>query len=272
MPTILVTNDDGVHAPGLLALKQALSAIAEVLVLAPERNWSASGHSKTMHKPLRVHEVTLADGTPAFSSSGGPTDCVALAAEGVLGKRPDLVVSGINNGYNMGSDITYSGTVACALEATIYGIPGIAISTAAAKRSPIDVALLHPMAGRYARLVVERVLAEGLPPDTLLNVNVPAVAPSELKGIEITRQGKRRYKDELIKREDPYGQPYYWLGGLGVIDFPDDGTDVGAIANGFVSVTPIGLDYTKHSFLSTLAEWHLQPEHPSQERDEESHV
>jgi 5'-nucleotidase len=258
MPTILVTNDDGVHSPGLLALKQALSTLADVIVLAPERNWSASGHSKTMHKPLRVHDVTLADGTAAHSCSGGPTDCVALAAEGVLGKRPDLVISGINNGYNLGNDITYSGTVACALEATIYGIPGIAVSTAAAKRTPIDVTILHPTAAKYACLVARRVLAEGLPADTLLNVNVPALVPGEIQGIEITRQGKRRYKDELIKREDPYGQPYYWLGGLGVIDFPDDGTDVGAIANGYVSVTPIGLDLTNQHFLQALQRWNLQ--------------
>jgi len=257
MSTILVTNDDGVQSLGLLALKRALRALADVIVLAPERNWSASGHAKTMHKPLRVHEVKLADGSVAHSCSGGPTDCVALAAEGVLGKRPDLVVSGINNGYNIGNDITYSGTVACALEATIYGIPGIAVSTAAAKQSPVDVDILHPIAGEYALMVAKRVLHEGLLADTLLNVNVPALAPHEIRGIEITRQGKRRYQDELIRREDPYGQPYYWLGGLGVIDFPDDGTDVGAIANGFVSVTPIGLDYTAHGFLATLQDWQL---------------
>jgi 5'-nucleotidase len=257
MPTILVTNDDGINSPGLLALKQALSTIADVLVLAPERNWSASGHSKTMHKPLRVHEVTLADGSLAYSSSGGPTDCVALAAEGVLGVRPDLVVSGINNGYNLGSDVTYSGTVACALEATIYEMPGIAVSTASVKRSPIDVAVLHPTAGAYAAQIARKVLAEGLPDDTLLNVNVPALAPTEIAGIEITRLGKRRYKDELIKREDPYGQPYYWLGGLEVVDFPDDGTDLGAVANGYVSVTPIGLDFTNHAFLAALKAWTL---------------
>lgn len=257
MPTILVTNDDGVQSPGLLALKQALSALGDVLVLAPERNWSASGHSKTMHKPMRVHEVTLADGSTGHSSSGGPTDCVALAAEGVLDKRPDLVVSGINNGYNIGNDITYSGTVACALEATLYGIPAIAVSTASARNSPIDIATLHPIVGDYARRFAEQVLTRGLPADTLLNVNVPARAAAEIQGIEITRQGKRRYDDKLIKREDPYGQPYYWLGGPVVIDFPDDGTDVGAIANGFVSVTPIGLDLTNHGFSQVLHDWNL---------------
>jgi len=258
MPTILVTNDDGIQSPGLLALKQALGAIADILVLAPERNWSASGHSKTMHKPLRVHEVTLADGSAANSCSGGPTDCVALAAEGVLGTRPDLVVSGINNGYNLGNDVTYSGTVACALEATIYGIPGIAVSTLGAKGAPIDLTDLLATTATYATSIVRRVLQEGLPADTLLNVNVPGIDRAMIRGIEVTRQGKRRYKDELIKREDPYGQPYYWLGGLGVIDFPDDGTDVGAIANGYVSVTPIGLDLTNQPFLKELERWDLQ--------------
>lgn len=257
MPTILVTNDDGVHSPGLLALKKALSAIADVLVLAPERNWSASGHSKTMHKPFRIHEVSLADGSMAHSCSGGPTDCVALAAEGVLGVRPDLVVSGINNGYNLGNDVTYSGTVACALEATIYGIPGIAMSTASAKSSPIDMAELLSSAGNYASQFVQQVLAQGLPADTLLNVNVPALPSTAIHGVEVTRQGKRHYEDELIKREDPFGQPYYWLGGAAVIDFPDDGTDVGAIANGYVSVTPIGLDLTNHAFLKQLQGWDL---------------
>lgn len=255
MPTILVTNDDGVHSPGLLALKQALDVIADVLVLAPDRNWSASGHSKTMHKPFRVHEVILADGTVAHSTNGGPTDCVALAAEGVLGKRPDLVVSGINNGYNLGNDVTYSGTVACALEATIYGIPGIAVSAASAKSSPVEMTALLPLAAGYACRFAQQVLEQGLPADTLLNVNIPALAADAIRGIEVTRQGKRRYEDTLIQREDPYGQPYYWLGGSAVVDFPDDGTDVGAIANGFVSVTPIGLDLTNHAFLPALRAW-----------------
>ncbi len=255
MPTILVTNDDGVHSPGLLALKAALSSVATVIVLAPERNWSASGHSKTMHKPLRVHDVTLADGSAAYSCSGGPTDCVALAAEGVLEERPDLVVSGINNGYNLGGDVTYSGTVACALEATIYGIPGIAVSTAAAQQAPIPGPELLAQAADYASHFVQQVLAHGLPADTLLNVNIPALPAAAIKGIEVTRQGKRRYEDVLIRREDPYGRPYYWLGGTNVTDFPDDGTDVGAIANGYVSVTPVGLDLTNHAFLATLRGW-----------------
>lgn len=262
MPTILVTNDDGVHAPGLLALKQGLSLIAEVIVLAPERNWSASGHAKTMHKPMRIHDVMLADGSAAYSCSGGPTDCVALAVEGALEQKPDLVVSGINNGYNLGSDVTYSGTVACALEATIYGVPGIAVSTisaAALKASGVAVELMavHRLAARYAAQLAEVVLRQPLPADTLLNVNVPALAPAAVRGVEVTRLGRRRYEDVLIKREDPFGRPYYWLGGANVVDVRDDGTDLGAIANGFVSVTPISLDLTDYNFLQQLQTWTL---------------
>ncbi|MEZ4862026.1 MAG: 5'/3'-nucleotidase SurE [Caldilineaceae bacterium] len=255
MPTILISNDDGVQAPGLLALKEALSAIADIMILAPERNWSASGHAKTMHKPFRIHEVTLADGTRAHSCSGGPTDCVALAVEGVLGTRPDLVVSGVNNGYNLGNDITYSGTVACAMEATIYGVPGIAVSTASGVTAQGDLKEIQAAAARYACDFAQKVLAQGLPADTLLNVNVPGIAPDAIKGIEVTRMGKRRYEDVLIRREDPFGRPYYWLGGANPIDLPDDGTDVGAIANGYVSITPISLDMTDYTFLKDLTQW-----------------
>ncbi len=257
MPTILVTNDDGVQAPGLLALRQALAPLGDVLVLAPERNWSAAGHAKTMNDPLRVNPTRLADGSPAFACTGGPADCVALAALGVLDTPIDLVVAGINAGHNMGNDITYSGTVACALEATINGIPGIAVSTALPPLAKVDLALARQVAGRVAHLVAEGVLANGLPQGTLLNVNVPAVSPEALRGIEITRLGVRTYEDTLIRREDPYGRPYYWMGGALPKDLPDDGTDVGAVLNDFVSVTPIGLDMTNHGFFDALRLWQL---------------
>jgi 5'-nucleotidase len=260
MAIILVTNDDGVYSPGLLALKQGLSQIAQVAVLAPERNWSATSHAKTMHKPLRVHPVMLADGSEAFSSSGSPTDCVALAAAGVLGVKPDLVVSGINAGYNLGIDVTYSGTVACAMEATIQGMPGIAISTVAPGETGAELMAIYKHAAEIGCELAEQVLARGLPEQTLLNVNVPGIDPSALRGVHFTRIGSRHYPaGELIRREDPFGRPYYWLGGGAPVDVLDDGTDVGAVANGYVSVTPVTLDMTSYSFLPELSRWELMP-------------
>lgn len=256
MATILITNDDGVTSVGLLALRQGLSRLGEVVVLAPERNWSASSHAKTMHKPLRITPVTLADGSAAYASSGSPTDCVALAAGGALGVMPDLVVSGINAGYNLGIDVTYSGTVACAMEATIKGMPGIAVSTAWSAPTGVDLAAIHAKAAEIACLLAEEVLAKGLPAGTLLNVNVPGLDPTQVRGIHMTRMGHRRYPTgELIERQDPRGTPYYWLGGEAPVDQLDDGTDVGAVANGFVSVTPVTLDMTDYTFLAELSHW-----------------
>jgi 5'-nucleotidase len=262
MPTILVTNDDGVYSPGLLALKQGLEKIADVMVLGPERNWSASSHSKTMHKPLRLQQVVLADGSAAHSSSGSPTDCVALAVAGVLGKVPDLVVSGINLGHNLGIDVTYSGTVACAMEAVIHGIPGIAVSsvtaTQIAEQTGADLHAIQAQSAVVACELALQVLKRGLPPRTLLNVNTPAVDPMQWRGLHRTRMGQRQYpNDELLERHDPYGRPYYWLGGGMPLDALDEGTDVGAVANGYVSVTPIMLDLTHHGFLAEMAEWDL---------------
>ena len=261
MATILVTNDDGVFAPGLLALKQALAAIADVMVLAPERNWSASSHIKTMHKPLRVQKTTLADGSNAYSSSGSPTDCVALVMGGVLKTLPDLVVAGVNAGHNLGVDVTYSGTVACAMEAVIKGVPGIAVSTSYLDDSASDATAIRRMAAELARGAALRVMERGLPDYTLLNLNVPAVAPDQLRGIRITRMGRRHYDaNEVQERHDPYGRPYYWLGGSMPVDEDDPNTDVGAVKQGYVSVTPISLDMTNHLFLENLSEWGIPVE------------
>lgn len=259
MAAILVTNDDGVYSPGLLALKQGLAALGTVMVLAPERNWSATSHAKTMHKPLRLQTVMLADGSEAYCSSGSPTDCVALAAAGVLGQIPDLVVSGINAGYNLGIDVTYSGTVACAMEATIKGIPGIAVSTVAPGETQADLQAIQRHAAAVACELGEKVLGRGLPLQTLLNVNVPGIEPAQVRGLHITYIGSRQYpNDELIRREDPFGRPYYWLGGGRPVDVHDDGSDVGAVANGFISVTPITLDMTNYAFLGDLEQWELR--------------
>lgn len=257
MPTILVTNDDGVYSPGLLALAQGLRSVGEVVILAPERNWSATSHAKTMHKPLRVQPVTLGDGSHGHSCSGSPTDCVALAIGGVLGVMPDVVVSGVNHGHNLGVDVTYSGTVACAMEAVIKGVPGIAVSAGAPPEGL--AAAIHARAAAVAATLAQEVLARGLPPATLLNVNVPNTAPDQWQGVHVTRMGQRHYPaGELIQREDPGGRPYYWLGGEAPVDVLDDGTDVGAVAHGFVSVTPISLDMTHAAFLRDLATWQLE--------------
>lgn len=249
---ILVTNDDGVDAPGLLALKQALQSLGEVTVVAPDHNWSASGHTKTMHKPLRVNPTTLRDGSPAFATDGAPTDCVALVMLGLLPEKPALVVSGINPGGNLAHDLTYSGTVAAAMEGAINNIPSLAVSIDARHRANIDFA----PAAETARRIACRVLEQGLPQDTFLNINVPAIPFDQLQGIRITRLGKRIYRDELVERIDPYGKRYYWIGGeppSGAIE--ESGTDVWAIAHHFVSITPVHLDLTSHALIEPLKTW-----------------
>lgn len=249
---ILVTNDDGVQAPGLLALAQEMRKLGEVTVLAPDRNWSASGHVKTMDRPMRVKDVKLADGSAALASDGAPSDCVALALLGVVTKKIDLVVSGINPNANFGHDVTYSGTVTAAMEAVIDGVPGIAVSL---DSKPGHGELDYGPAARMAGRVAARTIEYGLPDGVLLNVNVPCLRDEEIKGILITRQGLRVYRDALDARKDPRGRPYYWIGG----DFPtgvdEDGTDFGALTAGFVSITPLQLDLTAREALAVLEKW-----------------
>jgi 5'-nucleotidase len=250
---ILVTNDDGINHPGLLALVQAMRALGEVTVLAPDRNWSASGHVKTMHRPLRVHAARLADGSPAMTTDGAPSDCVALALLGVVEEKIDLVVSGINPHANLGHDVTYSGTVTAAMEASIAGIPGVAFSleTLAENGGKDDFA----PAGRVAQKVAAQVVAHGLPKNTVLNVNIPYLPDAEFKGVRITRQGLRIYNDELVKRLDPRGTPYYWIGGDPPSGVDEEDTDVGTILNGYVSITPLQLDLTARAFMRELRKW-----------------
>ncbi|MCS7038654.1 MAG: 5'/3'-nucleotidase SurE [Anaerolineae bacterium] len=256
MPHILVTNDDGVEAPGLLALAQALRALGDVTVFAPDHNWSVAGHSKTMHKPLRVWEVTLADGTKALTTNGAPSDCVALAALGLVKPTVDIVVSGINSSPNLGYDVTYSGTVAAAMEAAISGWPGIAVSLDAGGRGPEAGRHRHWETAAAAAVVIARqVLEHGLPPNTLLNVNVPDLPLTALAGYRATRLGHRVYRDVLIERTDPRGMPYYWIGGDPPTGLHEENTDLDAVSRGYVSVTPLHMDMTHHAFLSTLAAW-----------------
>lgn len=250
---ILVTNDDGVTAPGLLALAQEMRKLGKVTVFAPDKNWSASGHVKTLERPLRVRETTLADGTNAFTSDGAPSDCVALPLLGILNEKFDLVVSGINPHANIGHDITYSGTVTAAMEAVITGVRGVAISL----DSPdgFKGLLDYSCSASVARRVVEKVIADDLPKDIVVNVNVPYLKENELKGFMITRQGLRVYRDELIIREDPRGKPYYWIGGESPTGIDESGSDFGALKAGYVSITPLQLDLTNYKSMAVLGKW-----------------
>ena len=254
MPHILVTNDDGHQAPALAILAQALRSVGQVTVFAPDHNWSAAGHNKTMHKPLRMQRVTLSDGSRAFACSGSPSDAVALALLGLLQRRPDLVVSGINHGANLGHDVTYSGTVAAAMEGVIFDVPSIAVSLDTWQRAA-KAALAA--AADFAATLARQVLEHGLPPGVLLNVNVPNVPPSEMRGVQVTRLGTRVYRDELIERLDPRGRPYYWIGGEEPTGEPGEGTDFGALRQGAISVTPIHLDMTEYRVLDRLRDWNL---------------
>lgn len=254
MPHILLTNDDGYQAPALLALARALNQIGRVTVFAPDHNWSAAGHTKTMHKPLRITQTELADGTPLYVTTGTPSDCVGLALLGMIPEAPDLVISGINHGSNLGHDVTYSGTVAAALEGAVSGLPAIAASQELAPDYQPDYAFA---AGIVARLAAHT-LAHGLLPNSLLNVNFPALPPDQVRGIQITCLGRRIYRDVLIRRLDPQGRPYYWIGGDPPGGEPVMGTDIGALAQGYISVTPLNLDMTDQAQLARLREWGLQ--------------
>jgi 5'-nucleotidase len=257
---ILVTNDDGVNAPGLLALAQAMRVLAETLtpkgkvtVLAPDRNWSASGHVKTLDRPLRVKEAILVDGSNALATDGAPSDCVALAVLGLLTEPVNLVVSGINGGPNLGHDLTYSGTVTAAMEAAIWGIPAAAFSLDTPEQ--LEGALNYGPAAQVAQRVVANMIEHGLPDGVLLSVNVPYLLSEKIQGVRATRQGLRIYRDELVSRKDPRGRPYYWIGGEAPSGKIEDGTDIGALHDGYVSVTPVKLDLTAHNLIPMVQEW-----------------
>jgi 5'-nucleotidase len=248
---ILVTNDDGVHAQGLLALVQAMRAIGKVSVLAPDHNWSAAGHVKTLNRPLRVNEVQLADGTNAMACDGAPSDCVALALLGFL-PEVDLVVSGINLGANVGTDLTYSGTVTAVMESVIFGVPGIAFSVdGTLGYNPID----YRITASICKHIVQVAVTHGIPERVLLNVNIPYLPIDQINGFQITHLGKRVYRDALVSRVDPMGRPYYWIGGEMPTGIPEDGTDIGALAQKSVSITPVHLDLTAYQYINAIRNW-----------------
>ena len=250
---ILVTNDDGIKAPGLAALVHAVKSLGEVSILAPDRNWSGGGHVKTLDRPLRIKEVDLIDGTPAIASDGAPSDCVALALLGYFERKFDLVVSGINPMPNLGHDVTYSGTVTAAMEAVIWGVPAIAFSLDSPENhiGPLD----YYAAAAYSRVIAQKGLSCPLPPGILLNVNIPRHSLEEIQGIRLTRQGLRVYRDRLEKRIDPRGSPYYWIGGDAPTGIPEADTDVGAMDEGYVSINPLQLDLTAYDIFPQMRSW-----------------
>jgi 5'-nucleotidase len=241
-PVILATNDDGIHAPGLGALAEALAPLGDVYVVAPDREQSAVGHALTLHRPLRVDRL----GERRFAVNGTPSDCVNLGVLGLLPEPPVLVVSGINHGSNLGDDVTYSGTVSAAMEGTLLGVPSMAVSQAEGEAAGFEGA------GRVAQLVAARVLVEGLPAKTLMNVNVPR---GELRGIRLTRLGHRVYREKVVEEVDPRGRPYFWIGAGPPEWQADEASDIAAIHAGFASVTPLHLDLTHFGALGRMAEW-----------------
>lgn len=244
---ILVSNDDGVRAPGLKALADALRPLGRVVVVAPDRERSAAGRALTLHRPLRLHQLS----PDWYAVDGTPIDCVHLGVHGILQDLPDLLVSGINQGGNLGDDITYSGTVGLALEGTLFGIPSFAVSLAG--RSGFRFEAAAQVSHRVAVAIGER----GLPAGTALNVNVPEVAAFEdLRGFRVTRQGRRVFGSGIEEKVDPRGLTYYWIGAreLGHVEGEAD-TDVEALAGGFVSITPIRTDLSDHAFMDELRGW-----------------
>ena len=243
--TILISNDDGIHSEGIKALARALRRVGEVYVVAPDRERSAASHSLTLHRPLRVELY----GTNVYAVDGTPTDCINIAVNGILKKRPNLVVSGINKGGNLGDDITYSGTVSAAMEGTLLGIPSIAISLVS--RDNFDFKMAAKFAARLARFI----LKNGLPKDTLLNVNVPE--GGDIKGYRVTKQGKRFYGNAVVEKVDPRGKKYYWIGGDVLKWEGGQDTDFQAVADQFISITPVHLDLTNHSSFKELHNWKI---------------
>lgn len=247
-PLILLTNDDGFDAPGLAALAAALERVGDLVIVAPDRERSGAGHALTLLRPLRVR----LRGPDRYEVDGTPTDCVHLGVFNLTGKRqPDLVVSGINRGLNVGDDVTYSGTVAGALEGTLLHVPSLAFSVERDDEGRAEYD--HP--ARIARVLVERVLDDGLPSGIFLNVNVPMGTP---KGIRITRQGSRSYRAAVVERVDPAGRPYFWIAGADTTPTGEPEGDHAAIADGYVSVTPLHANMTHEPSLAALRSWNLE--------------
>jgi 5'-nucleotidase len=237
---ILVCNDDGIHSPGIAALENSLERVGDIYTVAPDREQNAMSHALTLHRPLRVQEVA----PRRLAVDGTPTDCVKLALTGLLSVRPDIVVSGINKGPNLGDDVIYSGTVSAAVESALLGVPAIAISLATFEKNDFQPA------ANFAAALLSHISRSTIPPETLLNVNVPPLPEREIRGWRLTKQGKRHYSENIVERVDPRGRKYYWIGGDDLGFSEEAGTDCMAVKEGYVSVTPLQVDLTNHKFIS----------------------
>jgi 5'-nucleotidase len=242
---ILLTNDDGIDSEGLQALRESLAPVGEVIVVAPDREKSAVSQSITLHNPLRYAVLSQTE----YSVEGTPADCIILALQTIMEDTPDLIVSGINKGPNLGDDISYSGTVAAALEGTVNGIPSIAVSLVS--REDFN----FKNAADFSAKLAEMVLSQGLPEDVLINVNVPVNWTGK---VEFTRQGKKRYRSVLLEKKDPRGRKYFWLHDPAPPDQGDAGSDFAAIEAGSVSITPLHLNRTDYQALESLSAWQLE--------------
>jgi 5'-nucleotidase len=254
MSIILITNDDGVHSPGLISLFNAMKQLGDAHIVAPDRERSAASRSLTMHRPLKVEKLKKR----VYCVNGTPTDCVAIGITKILPEKPALVVSGINRGANLGDDIFYSGTVSAAMESTIMGIPSLAISLVIEKQSE-KAPLYFETSARTALDIGRYILEKSLPYDTLLNINVPNVKEHRIKGMKFTRQGKRVYDNAVHDVLDPHGNQHFWIGGGEPSWEKGPDTDIQAIESGYISITPIHLDLTNYEALQLLKEnWSSQ--------------
>lgn len=246
-PKILLSNDDGIRSEGLRALYEALKDFADVTVVAPDRERSAVGRALTLHRPLRCEKVE----ENWYAVDGTPTSCVYIGIHAIMKEKPDMVLGGINRGPNLGEDITYSGTVSIAMEGALLGIPSVAFSLATFKD------FLWESAAKWAVRITKKVYERGIPKGCCLNVNIPNLPYGEVKGVKVTRQGKKAYTEKVEERRDPWGRVYYWIGGEEPNWKAEPGTDYWAVKNGFVSITPIHLDLTDYRALKELKnyEW-----------------
>jgi 5'-nucleotidase len=252
-PTILVTNDDGIFAPGLRKLIDIVRPLGNVAVLAPDKTQSGMSHAVTVSTPLRMRRIVEEDGYLEYSCSGTPADAVKLGQKVLLGRKPDLVLSGINHGSNASINILYSGTMAAALEAAVEGIPAVGFSL-------LDYSMKADFNGveSYIETIVTRVLQNGLTGHACLNVNIPAIPAGEIKGIRICKQARGKWEEEFVTRKDPHDKDYYWLAGVFVDGDTDPDTDAWALANGYISVVPVHVDLTAHHLIGELRKWGIE--------------